>query len=53
VGDDAGYSRRAGGIHYDEADYRSRTLGREVAAVVWDRYVQLLNGVRTDDSSEK
>ena len=30
VADDAGYSRRAGGIHYDEADYRSRVLGHQV-----------------------
>jgi hypothetical protein len=46
VADDAGYSRRAGGIHYDEADYRSRTLGRQVATVVWARYQQLLSGSR-------
>jgi hypothetical protein len=44
VADDAGYSRRAGGIHYDEADYRSRIIGRQVAGVVWDRYTQLLAG---------
>jgi hypothetical protein len=46
VADDAGYSRRAGGIHYDEADYRSRTIGRQVANVVWDRYLQLIGGTR-------
>lgn len=46
VGDDAGYSRRAGGIHYDEADYRSRTLGRMVANVVWQRYQNLINGIQ-------
>jgi hypothetical protein len=44
VGDDAGFSRRAGGIHYDEADYRSRTIGRQVANVVWEKYQKLLNG---------
>jgi hypothetical protein len=44
VADDAGYSRRAGGIHYDEADYRSRTIGRQVATLVWERYQQLING---------
>jgi len=46
VADDAGYSRRAGGIHYDEADYRSRTIGRQVANVVWERYLQLIGGTR-------
>ena len=45
VGDDAGYSRRAGGIHYDEADYRSRTIGREVAEVVWTKYANLIAGI--------
>jgi hypothetical protein len=44
VADDAGYSRRAGGIHYDEADYRSRIMGHEVSNAVWNRYQQLLNG---------
>jgi hypothetical protein len=44
VGDDAGYSRRAGGIHYDEADYRSRTIGRQVATAVWEKCQKLING---------
>jgi hypothetical protein len=38
VADDTGYSRRAGGIHNDEADYRFGTIGRQVAGVAWDRY---------------
>jgi hypothetical protein len=42
--DDAGYARRAGGVQWEEDDYRSRTIGREVASVVWDRYLLLLNG---------
>jgi hypothetical protein len=46
IADDAGFSRRAGGIHYDEDDYRSRTIGRQVAGVVWDRYLQLTNGAQ-------
>jgi hypothetical protein len=42
--EDAAWSRRAGGIHFDEADFRSRVLGRSVAGVVWDRYLQLIGG---------
>jgi hypothetical protein len=44
IAEDAAWSRRAAGIHNDEADFRSRVLGRGVAGVVWDRYVQLING---------
>ncbi len=44
VADDAGLSRRVGGIHNEEADFRSRTIGRQVAGTVWDRYTQLLKG---------
>jgi hypothetical protein len=44
IAEDAAWSRRAGGIHFDEADFRSRVLGRSVAGVAWDRYQQLLNG---------
>ena len=46
VAEDAAWSRRAAGIHFDEADFRSRVLGRVVAGVVWDRYTQLLNGTQ-------
>lgn len=45
VAEDAAWSRRAAGIHYEEADFRSRILGRAVATVVWERYQQLLEGV--------
>jgi hypothetical protein len=44
VADDAGMSRRVGGIHNEEADFRSRTIGRQVALSVWDRYTRLING---------
>jgi hypothetical protein len=46
VAEDAAVSRRVGGIHYDEADFRSRVLGRGVASQVWDKYRQLLAGTR-------
>ncbi len=46
IAEDAAWSRRAAGIHNDEADFRSRVLGRGVAGVVWDRYAQLLAGAQ-------
>ena len=42
VADDAGFSRRLGGIHFEEADFRSRGLGRQVGVAVWEKYLQLL-----------
>jgi len=44
VAEDAAWSRRVAGIHFDEADFRSRVLGRAVASLAWEKYVQLLNG---------
>jgi hypothetical protein len=46
VAEDAAWSRRAGGIHFDEADFRSRVLGRAVAGLAWERCQQLLGGTR-------
>ncbi len=46
VADDAGVSRRVGGIHNEEADFRSRTIGRQVAGTVWERYAQLVKGAQ-------
>jgi hypothetical protein len=46
VAEDAAVSRRVAGIHYDEADFRSRVLGRSVAAQAWDRAQQLIKGTR-------
>jgi hypothetical protein len=34
---EAGLSRRYGGIHFEEGDLRARALGRQVAAVAWDK----------------
>jgi hypothetical protein len=44
VAEDAAWSRRVAGIHFDEADFRSRVLGRFVASEAWETYTQLLNG---------
>jgi hypothetical protein len=46
IADDAGISRRLGGIHNEEADFRSRTLGRQVGVVVWDKFLQLTSGAQ-------
>ena len=46
IAEDAAWSRRVGGIHFDEADFRSRHLGRSVAGVAWQRYENLLGGTQ-------
>jgi hypothetical protein len=41
--DQAGISRRYGGIHFEEGDLRARALGRQVGDVVWNKaqgYIQ-------------
>jgi hypothetical protein len=35
--DEAGVSRRYGGIHFAQADLAGRTLGRAIGGRVWDR----------------
>lgn len=35
--DEAGVSRRYGGIHFEDGDLMGRTLGRKVAAIAWDK----------------
>lgn len=42
--DEAGISRRYGGIHFQDGDLEGRRLGRRVAALVWDRAMAYLNG---------
>lgn len=42
--DEAGISRRYGGIHFEAADLQSRELGRKVADVVWDKASRYWNG---------
>ncbi|MEO8663512.1 MAG: vanadium-dependent haloperoxidase [Bryobacteraceae bacterium] len=44
VAEDAAYSRAVGGIHFTESLLRSAIIGRQIAAEVWDRYTQLLDG---------
>lgn len=43
--DEAGISRRYGGIHFEDGDLRARLLGRQVAGVVWAKARAYIEGV--------
>jgi hypothetical protein len=40
----AGLSRRYGGIHFEDGDLRGRALGRQVAGQVWERAQAYITG---------
>lgn len=42
--DEAGYSRRLGGIHFEAGDLASRRMGRQVGALVWAKAMEYING---------
>lgn len=42
--DEAGMSRRYGGIHFRDGDLEGRRLGRRVADLVWQRAMEYLTG---------
>lgn len=42
--DEAGFSRRLGGIHFESGDLASRKMGAEIAQLVWRKVEQLLDG---------
>ncbi len=42
--DEAGISRRLGGIHFEDGDLISRRMGRDVAALVWAKGMQHIMG---------
>jgi hypothetical protein len=42
--DEAGISRRYGGIHFEQGDLDSRVLGRQVGALVWAKAMTYFNG---------
>jgi hypothetical protein len=42
--DQAGVSRRYGGIHFHQGDYDGRAMGRLVGALVWDKAQAYLHG---------
>ena len=43
--DEAGISRRYGGIHFEDGDRAGRALGRQVAILVWQKATALFDGV--------
>lgn len=44
VADQAGASRRYGGIHFEAADTEGRKMGRTVGGLVWDKAQAYING---------
>lgn len=42
--DEAGISRRYGGIHFEEGDVRGREMGRKIGAQAWDKAQGYING---------
>jgi hypothetical protein len=42
--EEAGISRRYGGIHFEPADLQSRVIGREVGSQVWEKAQQYWSG---------
>ena len=43
--DEAGFSRRLGGIHFEDADLASRRLGRQVGALAWAKAQEYITGI--------
>src|SRR5262249_28184191 len=41
--DEAGLSRRLGGIHFMEADFRAREMGRKIGCTVWQKAQTYIN----------
>jgi hypothetical protein len=42
--DEAGFSRRYGGIHFEEGDLRARALGRQVGTAAWTKAQAYIEG---------
>jgi hypothetical protein len=42
--DEAGLSRRYGGIHFEDADLEGRKLGRAVGALAWEKALSYIGG---------
>jgi hypothetical protein len=51
--DQAGFSRRLGGIHFRTADYAGRAAGREVAFAVWKKASSLWSGFECGDGDDQ
>ncbi len=46
--DEAGLSRRYGGIHFEQGDLEGRELGRLVGTAVWEKGLTYFNGTAVD-----
>ncbi len=44
IADQAGASRRYGGIHFETADIEGRKMGRTIGGLVWDKAQAYING---------
>jgi hypothetical protein len=44
IADQAGASRRFGGIHFETADIAGRQMGRKIGGLVWDKALSYING---------
>lgn len=42
--DEAGWSRRYGGIHFEDGDLRARNMGRLIGDLVWNKGQEYING---------
>ena len=49
--DEAGMSRRYGGIHFEDGDLAGRAMGREVGDLVWDKSLDYINGTPVPEPS--
>lgn len=47
--DEAGMSRRYGGIHFESGDMEARRMGRHIGGAVYDRAMEFINGTGTPD----
>ena len=53
MAEEAGISRRYGGIHFTPADIEGRKLGRQVGAAVWEQAQRYISGSIAEDTSGK
>jgi len=42
--DEAGFSRRLGGIHFEDGDLQGRAMGRQIGRLVWQTAQRYFGG---------
>jgi hypothetical protein len=50
--DEAGLSRRLGGIHFRNGDLQGRAMGRRIGEQAWNMAVRYFDGARTTRTAE-